>query len=436
MKNFFSELILRFINCKNSIKCIHLNVFDVVVYLFKWIPFSVAVGIIIGLVASLFDYMLLLINNFILSSTYILHIFPIFVAFLTALIIHLDSAVAGPGINYILNNMHKKIPIKTIFYKFTVSLFALSGVFIAGREGPSFFMGAGISSYIAKLFNIDKSYRDYIVLIGAGAFTSALLKAPLGGALFAMEIRYVSDMDYKPFPQVLIASVFSYLIFAYFRGESSFITLNLAHTWNFGILPYLMLLGLFSAIIVYIFVIFYHFSNCISSFIKPIKRPVIGVLLAIPIIFLLMNADVHHLLSISVDYRALNDIVQTQMPIQESLLDIALVTLLIGVTIGFGISGGLILPSLLLGALAGNVFGYIFHQDLVIFTIAGMAATLAATAKTPIAAIVLILEISSTDLVIPMTASVIVSYIFTYGINIYESQKVCRIDSKIYDNRL
>lgn len=416
----------KIINCINAIRYVNLNWMAVFKYLMKWIPFSIVVGLSIGLVAALFDYLLVEINTIITSNIYILHLFPFFVALITGLVISYDAKVSGPGISYVLNNINKSIKPKTLFYKFIISLFSLAGVFTAGREGPSFFMGSSISSFFARWFNLEE--KSYIALIGAGAFTSALLKAPLGGALFALEIRYVSDMDYKPFPQILIASVFSYIVFSYFRGVDTFITLHSHIQWHFRVLPYLMLLGIVVAVFVYLFISSYHFANCVSDYIKPLYRPLVGVFLAVPIIYLLFSHDQYGMLSVSVNYQALNTIVQTQLSPQSAILSVFLVILLIDLTIGFGISGGLILPNLLIGALLGNAIGSFFPYDFAIFTLSGMAAMLAASAKTPIAAIVLILEISSTDIVIPITFAVIVSYIFTYGINIYTSQKVCRID--------
>ncbi len=401
-------------------------------YLFRWLPFSILVGIVVGIVASLFDYLVVLINQLIVSNTYLLHLFPFFVAFITGVVISVDSAVAGPGIGYILDNMHRKLPLRSLLYKFILSLFALAGVFIAGREGPSFFMGSTISSYISDWFKIDRKMRDYAVLIGAAAFTSALLKAPLGGALFALEIRYVSDMDYRPFPQVIIASVFSYIVFSYFRGVSTFIDLSGNISWHFAVLPYLMLLGIIVSVFVYIFVTTYQFATCISSYARPLYRPLLGILMAMPFIFIVFNHDMYHLLSVSVDYKALNMIVQTRLPLESAIVLAFSIVILISLTIGFGISGGLILPNLVIGALLGNALGFFYPSDLTIFTLSGMAAMLAASTKTPIAAIALILEISSTDLVIPITFAVIVSYIFTYGINIYASQKACRIEG--YDS--
>ncbi len=417
------------INCKNSVECIGLNWIAVIRYLFKWIPFSMIVGVVVGCVAAGFDYLLVVFNALLVSNGYILHLFPFFVAVVTGIIISNDEKVAGAGIAYILSNINETIGLKTFLLKIAASFMALSGVFIAGREGPSFFMGSSISSYLSKFFNIEENFKDYVVLIGAAAFTSALLKAPLGAAIFALEIRYVSDMDYKSFPQTLIASILSYMVFSYFRGAHTLITLNGVRSWHIGVLPYLMLLGVVVSFFVYLFVMLYNFSLCLSGYIKPFYRPIVGVVLAVPIIYILFEKDIFGILSVSVNYQALNFLVQTQISVVTSLVYIFSIILLISLTIGFGISGGLVLPNLLIGAFIGNIFGSMFPADFVIFTISGMAAMLAASAKTPIAAIVLMLEISASDLVIPITAAVMVSYLFTFGINIYASQKSCRIIS-------
>jgi len=92
-------------------------------------------------------------------------------------------------------------------------------------------------------------------------------------------------------------------------------------------------------------------------------------------------------------------------------------------TIGFGIPGGLVLPNLLIGAAVGNIFGHIFPHEMVMFTLAGMGAALSAGAKTPLAAIVMITEMSHADVVIPMTAAVIISYVTSFGFSLYLGQE-------------
>ncbi len=422
----------RIINCRNAVKAIRLNWMTIIKYFFKWLPFSIAVGIASGITASLFDYLLVEINFLFMRNDYIILMFALIVALVTGYVINFLPETAGPGINFVLKRMDDNgvISIKSTIYKFFISVFALSGVFMAGREGVSVFMGAGISSFLSRYFGIGSKFKDYAILIGAGAFTGALLKAPLGGALFALELKYVSDMDYRPFAQTIVASITSYTIFSLLRGSHTFIQLSQQPVWQFSHIPHLVLLGVFVSLIVYIFVPMFYFANCVSSSIKPIYRPLSGTLVALPILYVLLSIHNVDFLSLSVNYGALSDILQKPFPVVESFSAIFLIIFFNSLTIGFGISGGMILPSLLIGALAGNIFGHFFPSELLVFTMAGMGAALSATSKTPLAAIVIITEMTHTDVVIPMTAAVIVSYILTFGLNIYSSQSACRTNSK------
>jgi len=392
----------------------------------SWVPFAIATGIAIGLCASLFDWLLTIINRFVAASMVSTLAFSLFAAAITGILINKDESIAGAGINYVLGHLFSsKLNIAQFIGKFTASILALSGSFIAGREGPSFFLGASIAHFVSKYFNIEKKFTDYIALVGAGAFTGALLKAPLGGALFALEVRYLMDMDYKPFPQTIVASSVSFFIFSLFRGHSSFISLSTKPIWHPKILPALIALGVLIAVLTYIYINIFHFASCLSAHLKSSIRPLAGVVLAIPILIVLLHIDNYQILSVSVNYHALNRILQNQIGITDSIVHILFIVSLVSLTIGFGISGGLVLPSLFIGALAGNIFGTVF-ADTLTFTLAGMAAMLASTAKTPIAAIVIVLEMSGTDIVIPITASVVVSYILTYGKNIYGAQQIKR----------
>ena len=414
--------------CRNLLNCTNFNWIQILSYILKRVPFSVASGIAIGLVAALFDFSVVKLNSILVSNTLYIKAFPIVVAFITGLFVYKDPAIAGAGINYVLNNLREAVPIVSLIKKFIISVLALSGEFIAGREGPSFFMGSSIALYISRFFKMADIKKEDIALIGAGAFTSALLKAPLGGAIFALEIRYVSDMEYESFPDVLIASIFSYLTYSYFRGIHSLMNLNTADiSWGLKSIPILMFTGIVVALVAYLFINLFHFSNCFINFNKPFLRPIVGTFLALPFIILLLTNDTLGLLSVSVNYKALTTIAVDHINVVYSLIDIIFIMAITSFAIGSGISGGVILPSLIIGALLGNIMSTIFSQNLPLLVLSGMAAFLAAVAKTPLAAIVLILEMSQTDLIIPLTPSVIVSYILTYGVNIYQSQKTCRL---------
>ncbi|MFW9926180.1 MAG: chloride channel protein, partial [Candidatus Thorarchaeota archaeon] len=84
------------------------------------------------------------------------------------------------------------------------------------------------------------------------------------------------------------------------------------------------------------------------------------------------------------------------------------------------------------GAMLGSLFGEIFFPSNVpAFIVLGMGAVLAATTNTPVATIIMMLEMShSFDLIIPLVVCVTVSYLVSVGTSLYEGQKISRDDEE------
>ncbi len=393
----------------------------------RWIPFAFAVGITTGAVASFMDVMIVELNKMIIQNPPLLSLYPILVSVITGLGLSVDPSVGGPGIGYAILHLKTRyyIPVKTVIIKLITSTFALSGGFIAGREGPSFFIGVAIGEWFGKAYGLGKRYKNLLGLIGGGAFTGALLKAPLGSAIFAMELEEMYNLDYRPFVPMIIASIISYLTFSFFRGESAFITLSKEPVWNLNTIPYIVVMGLVISLVIYVYTFVFHTCNCFSKYFEPKVRPVVGTALAVPVLLLLylITKDTDFL-SAPAHMGVVSKLAQTLFPVWIDLLVVLVVITTTSLTLAFGIPGGLVLPNLLIGAAVGNMFGHLFPQEVVTFTLAGMGAALAAGAKTPLAAIVMITEMTHADVVIPMTAAIITSYTTSFGFSLYLGQEI------------
>ena len=394
-------------------------------FLGKWLPFSFAMGILAGFLASTVDFIIAIINNFLEAHTFLYFIYPIFVAYIMALLIEKDPSIAGPGIGYAIFHLRTKkyIPFSSIVLKFIAAILALSGTFIAGREGPSFYLGVALGEWLGKIYGFSRKFKPFLAIIGAGAFTGALLKAPLGSAIFAMELEKTYNLNYKPFVPLLVSSITSYLTFSFFRGSKHFIPIHNLPVWNLNIIPYIVLMGFIVSFVIYVYSVVFHTASYFSKQIKDKKKRLLsGVLLALPIYGLLAAVISTKILSVPAKMDLLPYLVQNPIPVWKDILLIVGVILATSFTLGFGISGGLVLPNLLLGIAVGNIFGNYFPHYVEVFTIAGMGAALAAGAKTPLAAIVMITEMTHTDVVIPMASAIISSYITSFGYHLYKGQ--------------
>jgi len=414
--------------CKENLCPLNIKIdsISILFFLGRWLPFAIAVGITTGIIASLMDLAVVNINNFLSTNIIYLFVYPLFVAIITGQAVKNNPEVGGPGIGFSILHLkgRKYLKIKSLAYKLIISVFTLSGGFIAGREGPSFFLGIGIGEWVGKAYGFGKRFKNMLGLIGGGAFTGALLKAPLGSSIFAMELENMYDFDYRPFVPMIVASIVSYLTFSFFRGNHAFIQLTSKAIWTLDSIPYIIAMGFIISIVIYIYTLMFHFFAKIAKIIPAARRPFIGTLISVPfmvgLFYITNNVDV---LSAPVNMKILSNMAQMNFPISTDVTIICFTIVITSFTLGFGIPGGLILPVLIIGAALGNIFGHIFPSQLVMFTLAGMGAALSAAAKTPLAAIVMITEMSHDDVVIPMTAAVITSYLTSFGYSLYLGQE-------------
>jgi len=418
VKNSFKEIIT-----SSNMK---IDFLSILFFLGKWLPFAIAIGITTGIIASFMDLMVVYINEVLSKEVVLFFVYPVIVSIIVGMVIKKYPEVEGPGIGYSVLHLKTKkyIPLKVIVHKVIVSVFTLSGGFIAGREGPSFFLGVALGEWLGKVYGFSKKYKNMLGLIGGGAFTGALLKAPLGSSIFAMELENTYDFDYRPFIPMIVSSIVSYLTFSFFRGNHPFIDLEGKPFWNLDTIPYIIMMGIAISALIYFYTIFFHFSQKVSKAFRTNIRPVIGTLFAIPVLaFLFWYTKDSDVLSAPANMRILSKMANFSFSIGDDLVIIAATFLITSFTLAFGIPGGLVLPVLIMGSAVGNIFGHFFHEQFITFTLAGMGAALAAAAKTPLAAIVMITEMSHDDVVIPMTAAVITSYLSSFGYSTYLGQK-------------
>jgi len=115
-------------------------------------------------------------------------------------------------------------------------------------------------------------------------------------------------------------------------------------------------------------------------------------------------------------------------------------------TISSGGSGGVFAPSLVIGAMLGGAFGIAAHAlfpgvigelQATSFVLVGMAALLSGVARVPIAAIVMVSELSGNyNLLPPLMFASTIAYLVTSNWTIYEKQVPARVDSPAHREEL
>ncbi len=352
-----------------------------------------------------------------------------------------DAAIAA--FHRFAGKVRRRVPI----IKMISSIFTISSGGSAGREGPMAQIGAGIGSYFADLLKVNPYYRRLAVVVGIGAGIGTIFKAPLGGAIFGIEVLYKRDFEAEALLPTFIAAVIGYAIFGAYSGYTPIFDIPTVAFSHPNELIFYSILGVLTAIFGIIYVkLFYTFRDIFRRISVPnIFKPVIGGILvgfigifAPEILGTGYGWIPYYTRGVFPIYNFLNGgWVQVDNKILIALILFILAFLKIlatSLTIGSGGSGGVFAPGLGIGAFLGaalsllfiNVFpSYISNPDsfLTSSIIIGMMSLFAGVSKAPVAVLIMVSEMTgSYELIAPSMLSIAISYLLSGDYTIYSEQ--------------
>jgi CIC family chloride channel protein len=343
----------------------------------------------------------------------------------------------GHGTDAVINAYHREraelrkrvVPVKLI-----TSMLTIGAGGSAGREGPVAQVGAGFGSYLADLLRLGYHDRRVLVISGMAAGIGGMFRAPLGAALFAVEVLY-SDPDFESEALIpaIISSIVSYIVVASLTGWNSiFHTADIHFARPHELIAYLVLGMVVAAVgVIYVKVFYGMRDNVFARMPIPnwTKPAVGGFLLAI------LALAVPQVLGGGYGWLQLT--LDNQLPLKILILLLPAKILATSLTISSGGSGGVFAPSLVIGGVTGAIFadlvGRVAPQlapPTAACVLVGMGGFFAGVAKVPIASLIMVAEMSgSYGLLVPMMLVSSVAYLLTRGVSIYEAQVPGRVDS-------
>ena len=304
----------------------------------------------------------------------------------------------------------------------------------AGREGPTALISAGVGSVYGTLTKRPEDDRRALLLIGMASGLSAIFRSPIGTAFFAVEVLYSSmEFDAWVLLYTMLGSIVAYTVNGLFVGWKPLFSVpsNITQPDFLGYLWYAAL-GIVAGLIGMLLPeIFYRVRDMFQKIpIPPHVKPAIGGLgvgllaLALPQI-------------LGGGYGWIQEAIDGNLAL--SLMAILILAKIVGLalTISSGGSGGVFAPGLFVGAMLGGTLAKIFHQPDAAFVIVGMAAVFAGAARVPIATLLMVTEMTGGyQLLVPAALAIMVAYVvqrqFSVSLRyptLYEGQVVGRPDS-------
>lgn len=281
-----------------------------------------------------------------------------------------------------------------------------------GKEGPVVQIGSSIASYFGQFFSLSPDRLKILVGCGAAAGLSAAFNAPLGGALFAMEI-ILRTFKATTFSPILISSVFATALSrAYLGKEPAFIIPKYTMISNYELFFYIFL-GLFCGLVsVYFVKIFYIIQGYFEKLHKVPRliKPALGGLF-VGILGILLPG------LYGWSYTPIIDALGGSIPIVFLIALMFLKPVATALTIGSGGNGGTFAPSLITGAMAGGIFGQLINLIFPeisaqpgAYALVGMGAVVAGTTQASLTAMIMVFEMSDNyKIILPLILTIIIS---------------------------
>lgn len=345
----------------------------------------------------------------------------------------------GGGVDSVVKAYHNNngyIRARVPFIKFLASVLTLGSGGSAGREGPIAHISGGLASYLASKLKLSAKERKIVLIAGVGAGIGAIFQSPIGGAIYSAEVLYKQDIESEGLMPSIIASIISYSIFSTFSGWNTVFQFDAVQFDKPAELPLYILLSIFLTLCAIFFSKTYNWFQ--TSFFDKISlnnyfKPILGGLLLGLIAFAFPAV-------LESGYGYLQEGLNGNLPIWFMLSLAFLKIFTTSLTVKSGASGGVFAPSLVIGGLFGGAFGLGIEKlfpnlisDPNGFILVGMAAFFASVEKVPIAATIMITEMSgSYELLVPLIFASSISFIGSQSWSLYKEQINTKLDSPSY----
>jgi CIC family chloride channel protein len=343
----------------------------------------------------------------------------------------------GHGTDAVIQAYHRgraEIRKRVAPVKLIASMLTIGSGGSAGREGPVAQVGASFASYLSQLLRLPVFDRRVLVISGMAAGIGGMFRAPLGAALFAIEVLY-SENEYESEALIpaVISSIVAYVVNASLTGWQPIFETQVSQFARPQELLAYLALGIILAAVGWVYVkVFYGFRDGLFRRLAvpaPLKPALGGLMVAVIALWLpqVMGGG----------YGWLQLTIDGQLPIKLLILLIPAKIVATACTITSGGSGGVFAPSLVIGGMTGGVFAGLVARIApavaphpAACVLVGMGGFFAGVAKVPIASLIMVAEMSgSYSLLVPMMLVTSVAFLLTRGVGIYEAQVPGRIDS-------
>ncbi|QDU27479.1 H(+)/Cl(-) exchange transporter ClcA [Anatilimnocola aggregata] len=415
-------------------------------FLVKWLALAIPLGVVIGSAVALFLWSLDRATELRWEHPWLLYLLPLAGAAIALLYQYLGKE-SEAGNNLILDEIHEPaagVPLRMAPLVFVGTILTHLFGGSAGREGTAVQMGGSLASQYARWLRSNSEDARLLLMAGIAAGFGAVFGTPLTGAIFALEVLALGQMNYRAMLPCLIASIVGdYTTSAWGIGHTHY---SIHALTQVGLIEHAPRLNWWLAGKVTIAaacfglcsVLFAEFAHSLHHWFKrtirwPALRPLVGGLIVIALVWTVGNRD-YLGLGVNAD-PATPQAVTIQScfrPGGAEWFSWAWKILFTVVTISSGFKGGEVTPLFFIGAALGHVLGLLLGVPVDFMAGLGFVAVFAGATNTPLACTIMGIELFApgngellqSGFVVYLAIACYVSYFLSGHTGIYLSQRV------------
>ena len=356
-------------------------------------------------------------------------IYIVIVATIGGLLVGLALRFLGPPgeITSVVDNIHEpgKINPRQSPSMIVTSLISITAGGSLGPEAPLVQIIGSFGSWLANQLRLTIATVRLLTLCGMSAALGAFFGAPLGGAIFALEIPHRRGLEfYEAIAPAVISATLCFSLFRMSTGMSAAGIYHFPQIESISVMNLFegALLGVLGALVAALFVLLFRTVGYLSEYLADYKilLATLGGLSIGAIAFVFPQTLFFSEMEIQ------SIIVETGSNLGiKLLLMIALAKMLaIACTVHSGFRGGFIFPLFFVGASVGLAISLAVPQiHPTMGMLCMMAALNVAITKTPVSTTVILTAASGAAMVPVLVIASFVSFVLTSPLSVIKSQR-------------
>lgn len=396
-----------------------LEQWDLLLYIGRWSVIGITVALLAGSASALFLFALDWATRWREAHPWVIWLLPI-AGFAVGWVYFRWGTTVDAGNNLLIEQIHdpqKVIPLR-------MAPLILGGTVVShmfgasvGREGTAVQMGGALADRLTALLRLDNDDRRILLMAGMSAGFASVFGTPLAGAIFGLEVLAIGRMRYDAlFPCIVAAIVAEQIGLVWGVHHTHYVVGPVAAVtaWSaFAVAVAGIVFGLTA-------LVFATATHRLTSLVKrtisyPPLRPLIGGAIIATAVW---AVDGYRFIGLGIP-----SIVEAfRAPVfPGDFLGKLVFTV---VSLGTGFKGGEVTPLFYIGATLGNAMAPLLHLPFSMLAAIGFVAVFAGAANTPLATIVMAVELFGPAIGPLAAIACVASYLTSGHVGIYHAQRV------------